>query len=189
MITQVIFIHCTFDMVLSLQKRIRIVFLIQELHYSLRDAARAVEVPFSTVASFIQKYRRTGSLEPHYQAGSGRPSLISPHELRILKRQSTAAPRASASILASSIGGRFTEVSTRTVQRALNRIGRRAYRPTQGPHLSRQQRTVRLAWARAHLGWSSEAWERVSQIVVIYNLWFNHLRFNAIQYKVNSEYV
>jgi transposase len=153
-------------MVLTLVQRMRIVFLIEDLNYSLAQAARAVRVSVQTVASFMKKYGRTGCFEPDYRAGSGRPPLLSLHERRLLNRASVAAPRASASQLAASLGGTFRQVSTRTVQRTLNNVGRWSYRPTQGPNLTVQQRAVRLAWARAHLGWSCQDWEKVSQLLI-----------------------
>jgi hypothetical protein len=38
----------------------------------------------------------------------------------------------------------------------LNIVGRFAYRPILAPLLTAGQRAVRLAWSRAHLGWSNE---------------------------------
>jgi len=153
-------------MVLTLAQRMRIVFLIEDLHYSLTEAARTTRVSVQTVASFMSKYRRTGRFEPDYRAGSGRPPRLSLHERRLLYRASTAAPHASANQLAASLGGTFRVVSTRTVQRALNNVGRLAYRPTPGPNLNAQQRAVRVAWARAHLGWSCQDWEKVSPLLL-----------------------
>jgi transposase len=148
-------------MVLSMQQRMQIVFLVDNMNYTLSEVARATDLPLSTVSTFLTTYRRTGQVRPAFRAGSGRPRILSLHSHRMLNRASTANPKASASRLATSIGGECLQASTRTIQRALNRIGRHAFRPITGPNLSRHHRAVRVQWARAHLGWSGADWAQV----------------------------
>lgn len=54
------------------------------------------------------------------------------------------------------------DISTRTIRRRLAEKDIRTYRAIKKPKLNKIQMKKRLAWARAHLKWSTEQWQKVA---------------------------
>jgi hypothetical protein len=67
-------------------------------------------------------------------------------------------PSASARAVAAAVGCDALCVSTRTVQRTLNRCGLLPFRPKKSPSLTPAQSKVRLQWARSYQHWTEADW-------------------------------
>ena len=53
------------------------------------------------------------------------------------------------------------EVSTSTIRKSLLRNGLRGCKAKKKPKVSEKQRKARIAWAKEHLNWTSEDWDKV----------------------------
>ena len=126
-----------------------------------RDIADMFGISKSAVNYLIQRFRTTGSLMPTRSGRCGRPRFLSRRDERVLRRASVIAPASTARQLRSNIGGNVSQVSVRTVQRALNRSGRIAWRPRKSPALTPSQMKVRLKWCQRYRHYTEEQWRMV----------------------------
>ena len=53
------------------------------------------------------------------------------------------------------------EVSTSTIRKRLLQSGLRGCKAKKKPKVSEKQRKARIAWAKEHLNWTSEDWDKV----------------------------
>ena len=130
-------------------------------HKSQCEIAKIVHLPRTTVQSIVYAYQQRGSVETNRRGRCGRKKTLSDQQERLLRRESLTTPYATARVLQSRIGGGIGQVSLRTVQRSLKRVGRQAYRPSKSPSLTPSQCRVRLDWARNHLDWTPQQWGKV----------------------------
>lgn len=70
---------------LSLDLRERLVAAVEQGEYSLRELARLFGVNLSTIVRLLQRYRRTGSVQPKPHAGGAAPALDAQAEARLLE--------------------------------------------------------------------------------------------------------
>lgn len=129
--------------------------------HSIRNIAKMVKIPKSTVGNIIRRFQITGSSQSTRIGRCGRPRKISERVERALLRASVKNPAATARQLRGHIGGLATCLSIRTVQRGLIRRGRSPMRPKKSPNLDKNKCRVRLQWCREHSDWTIEQWEKV----------------------------
>lgn len=144
---------------LSAQKRFEIIFLHNQ-GASSRKIASLVKCNQSTVVRIIKKYSEFGKIDD--KPRSGRPKKTSVRDDAVLRRTSLA-DRSLNSTQLTKIWSEATSISvcTSTVRRKLISFGLRGCKARKKPLLSEKQRLNRLKWAREHLKWTTDQWQRV----------------------------
>jgi transposase len=113
---------------------------------SCRQIASMLQIPKSSVNNIVRRYSRCGFSNVIRIGRCGRPRKVSIRDERAIARQSVKNPLATARQIRGSVGGQVSTLSISTVNRALKRQGRKAYRPSKSPSLNYSQRMVRLQW-------------------------------------------
>ena len=114
----------------------RIVINHHQANKSVRQIARIMNMPHSTVGYVIQKYSQNGQIFRQRRGRCGRPRTLSNRSERALVRASVANPQATARELQASVQGECSSVSIDTIKRTLRRSGRYCYRPLNSPNES-----------------------------------------------------
>ena len=107
-----------------------------------------------TVSRIVSLHRNTGSTNTRRSGNCGRPSLLSTHTRRRLRRTAGTNPAMSSRQIQLEVGTEAMNVSTRTVRRSLRNSGVICYRPVNAPSLNPSRKRNRLEWARAHSNWT-----------------------------------
>lgn len=128
--------------------------------------ATALGLNKSTVAYAAAIARRAGV--DFRKDGRGRPKLLSPRELRGLRRLVDQNPFASIADITESVNSERTsttgrpalcKISSSTVRRAVKAFGLSSCTPAQMPYVSAANKRKRLQWGEDHLSWSYQwAW-------------------------------
>lgn len=128
--------------------------------------AKALGLNKSTVAYTAAIARRAGP--DVRKEGRGRPRLLSPRELRGLRRLVDENPFASIAERTEKVNNERTsatggpalrQISPRTVRRAVKALGLSFCTPAQKPFVSAANKCKRLQWGKDHLSWSYQwAW-------------------------------
>lgn len=127
---------------------------------SNREIARIVGYNEAAVRRFLKKYEEIGDIGR--KKGSGRKSKLSDRDDRIIKRAAIKDRFASAKNIRDELQtSSLKQVSTRTVQRRLNKLGLRALKPAKKPLLTIKMKQKRLQWARERSTWTEQDWEKV----------------------------
>lgn len=143
---------------------------LREEKYTIREIARRLNIPPSTVSDTILRKDQTGSNRD--RSRSGRPRVTSKAEDKYIVVVSKRNRR----ITAPEIQGQFNahhgnKISLTTVKRRLraaNLCGRIAIKK---PLLRRGNKQKRLKWAQVHKNWTVEDWKRV--------LWTDESKFEV----------
>lgn len=146
---------------------------------SIREIARHVNRPKSTVANIIKHYRSYLHIISRRVGRCGRPRKLSVRMERALGRASIAKPQATAREIQGIVQGAAAFVSLNTVKRSLQRQGRMAYRPLKSPNLTAAQKRSRFQWCLAHQSWTLDNWNKVSDCELFSK---NHLLNRAFCY-------
>lgn len=123
----------------------------------MRHIAQEMNLRFSTVVSFISRYRGTHDAENH--KSSGRPRKTTVREDRILVRESKKNRRQP---LAELQINTLPSVSVRTVKRRLLEHEIKKWKAANRPKLDRRIASLRLKWALNYESWTWEDWIRVA---------------------------
>ena len=92
----------------------------------------------------------------------GHQRLLSPRDERALRRQALRDPHGSFSSYSEATSAATGKTpSPQTVQRSLERQEIVTYNVAKKPLLLQRHRRARIAWARAHLNWTSDKWRSV----------------------------
>lgn len=128
--------------------------------------ATALGIPKTTISYHAANARRTAATAR--QDNRGRPKLLSPRELRGLRRVVDDNPFASMAEITEKVnegrtsaagGPPLRKVSVSTVRRAINGLGLSSCAPAHKPFVSGINKKKRLQWAKDHLSWSYQwAW-------------------------------
>jgi transposase len=129
---------------------------------SCRRIAELLAKPKSTVIDIVQRFKRTGSIQPSRTGRCGRPRKLTDRDERALLRKSVSDPKLTAREIRSNVGSAVLGVSISTVKRCLRRRGRLSFRPVKSPSLNAAQRKVRLQWCKQFRDWDEEKWQQVS---------------------------
>ena len=127
---------------------------------SERKIASEVGCSKTGVNVALKRWKETGKFEE--RPGRGRKMKSTIRQDRALVRLSLSNRRLTNSDLCQewrqSTG---VEVSTSTIRKRLLRSGLRGCKAKKKPKVSEKQRKARIAWAKEHLNWTSEDWDKV----------------------------
>jgi hypothetical protein len=126
--------------------------------------SQQLAIPKSTVCDIIKKFKATNDFHSDHRNCGGQNKIFTLRDERSLCRASQKNPRASARELGQAVGGPAATASIWTIQRSLRRSGRKCYRPSKAPSLSKVAMKTRLSWAKKHEKWSVEQWKRVRNL-------------------------
>ncbi|KAF7699610.1 Transposable element Tcb2 transposase [Cucumispora dikerogammari] len=114
---------------------------------TIREIARLLKVPKSTVSRVIIKHREYGSIGR--KIGSGRPKLVSTREIAEIRSIRSAEPKISATKLAAKLNEVCNYKGTvQTVRNSLVSLGISAYSPCMKPLLSDKNIALRYSLAQ-----------------------------------------
>lgn len=121
--------------------------------------ARSLNVPKSTVASLIRKWKSYGTTVNLRRMG--RPSKITVKGKRKLLREARANPSVTLEDLKKSLHGAGTNVHKSTISRCLHKEGLYGRVAKKKPYLKKQHLRARLQYAKKHLKDTSAMWQSV----------------------------
>lgn len=129
--------------------------------YSYREIARKIgdNVTASGVRKLYARFQTTGTIQN--QHGKGRKKSTTLAADRRIARMSLQNRKSTSGDINSALKESGIVVSNRTVRRRLCAAGLKARIPRKKPFLNATQRNKRLQWAKEHLTWTAEDWERV----------------------------
>ena len=128
--------------------------------YSRHTVARILNLASSTVSFIVRRWQNTGSTNTFKR--SGRPKMITTRGARQLKsivkhnRRNTLR-----GITEIYNDAKYQRVSSKTVSRALHKMGFWARRPCKKPLVSRTNKKKRLAFFHKHKTWGIKQWKNV----------------------------
>ena len=144
---------------LTHNQRIEIVTL-QEEGYTYRQLAEHFNVRPATISELIIKYRRTGSEDDQPRPGRHRISTERQDRslVRLVSQNPSTSSRALSQQWAETSG---VQAAARTVRHRLFTSGLYSYVATRKPLLTARHHAVCLCWARKHVNWTRDQWNRV----------------------------
>lgn len=126
---------------------------------SYRKIASHLNVPFSTVASFIGRFKTRDSVEN--QRRSGAPRKISARSVRLLGRKIQENPQITRGELQSHLSASGIQVTKRTISNELHRNELKSRTPRKTPLLMKRHRDARLKFVKEHKDKDYAFWEKV----------------------------
>lgn len=136
--------------------------LIIQLHSegkSLREIGKSVKKSFSTIRNIVNKYISCKRIKDFPR--TGRPSKLSEHQKKQIRREVKINPSSSAVKIAERITiDTGHDVSASTIRRALNSGGLYGRVPRKKPFISEVNRKKRLQFAKKHESCSQGFWDR-----------------------------
>lgn len=144
----------------SPKKRATVITLRNE-GYSYREIAAKMgkNTTPSGVQKLIKRFETTNSIDN--KKGKGRKKSTTPQTDRRIVRLSLANRKSSAVDINRELQSAGVQVSNRTVRRRLVEAGLKARVPRKKPFLNATQREKRVNWAKEHISWTGEDWEKV----------------------------
>lgn len=124
----------------------------QSIRYMARQMGRAR----ATISAFKKKYEQTGELGR--KKGSGRPRKTTKRQDRNVIREMLKNRKVTAKEIINEVG---LGVSQRTVRRRLNEKGYSSFFQRKRPFINKRNRRKRVKWARDHLNWTDDDWDKV----------------------------
>ena len=125
-------------------------------HYKDTEIGNELNIPRTTVESFLKRFREWGSAENHSRPGRPRKtSITSDQYLTRAALKETKLP------LQEFKSACNISVSIRTLQRRLQTDGIRKWRAVKRALLTEKHAKNRLRWARKHQHWTAEDWAKV----------------------------
>jgi transposase len=127
-----------------------------EPHYSHADISSQLNIPRTTITSFLQRTKRRQSTMN--SSRSGRPRKLSQYSDRLvarIARSQTRVPLKELKVLAN------VDVSEQTIRRHLKEVGIQKWRAVKRPSLKKEHAKKRLEWAKAHRYWTVDDWNNV----------------------------
>lgn len=126
---------------------------------SYRKISTSLGIPFTTVGSFISRFKTRNSVEN--QRRSGAPRKISPRLARLLGRKIQENPQVSREELQQHVRFSGIQVTKRTISNELHRYGLKSRTPRKTPLLMKRHRDARLKFAKEHKDKECAFWEKV----------------------------
>ena len=128
-----------------------------------REIVEQTGVKIRTVQLLIKKYKDGGCTElPTHKPLPGKPRLISPRTMKLIKRQVDQSPSTSMKAIKFKNPQLLGNVSVRTVQRRLSQdLGYKKVAPTRKPDISKKQVIKRKAFAKKYKDWTPQQWREV----------------------------
>lgn len=130
-----------------------------ELGHSQREVGHRLGCSHTVIGRAWSRYQKTGTAQ--YTHGGGRVRKTTLQQDRYLKIQTTRQPGSTARQLQSSLQhATGVRISTQTARNRLHEVSLRARRPAPKVLLTRKNKAARLLWAREHVSWTDEDWDR-----------------------------
>ena len=124
--------------------------------YSHREIGNHLQIPHSTVSTFLKRYAERENQEN--LSRPGRPRKTSDADNRRLVRVAESETRVPLKEVSRQSG---IIVSQQTIRRRLRDAGVRKWRAVKRALLTKKHAAEHLKWARAHKGWTREDWAKV----------------------------
>lgn len=129
-------------------------------HLSLAEIAKTVNRTKSTIQHIVNTYKKTGSVE--YLKRPGRPRTLNERDERGVLQAIRKNPRISSTNLRNMVVNNFKkDVSSRTVQRLLNRNGYFSRTPRRKPLISNTNKTKRIDFSKTYQNQPESFWRTV----------------------------
>lgn len=139
---------------------------------SVRDIAKILNIPKSSVQYILKKFETTGTLQTLPR--SGRPCKTSATDDRRITLAVKKKPKVSAREIAEDMQGQGIMISTTTVKRRLHASKFRGYKARCKPLISLKNRKARVAFAEKYLDKPEKFWKQV--------LWTDETKINLFQH-------
>lgn len=149
---------------LSPRKVSQIQLLLSETALKQREIARKLGVSTQTVSVIKKKIDSNVDLAAKRDGKCGRKRKTTPRTDRKIVQMALRDRRASCRKLTTELAMQGVSLARRTVNDRLLESGLKAYRPRKKPRLTKPMIEARLAWAKNHVQWTSEQWEKVRMI-------------------------
>jgi len=129
--------------------------------FSYREIAAKIDPTMtpSGIRKLCVRFKSTGSISN--QSGKGRRKSTSAKTDRRIVRMALKNRRITSDEINGSLQASGIHVTSRTVRNRLIAGGLRARIPRKKPYLNARQRTARVQWAKQHVQWRKEDWEKV----------------------------
>ena len=124
-----------------------------------RTISKQLDVPVTTVAHIIQKFKVHGTVAN--LPGRGRKRKIDDKLKRRIIRMVTKEPRTTSKEIRGELQGQGTSVSDRTIRHCLSQSGLNGRRPRRTPLLKANHKKARLEFAKMHIDKPQSFWENV----------------------------
>ena len=124
-----------------------------------KTISKQLEVPVTTVAHIIQKFKTHGTVAN--LPGRGRKRKIDDRLKRQIVRIVSKEPRTTSKEIKGELQGQGTSVSDRTIRRCLSQSGLHGRRPRRTPLLKKNHKKARLEFAKMHVDKPQSFWENV----------------------------
>lgn len=136
---------------------------------SFHAIGKQLVLSYSTVRNVIMKYQATGSSKNKTRCG--RPQKLKAEHLEML-RHMVLEDRISRTMPLTGITMKLndmltTDVSQRTVRRALKEQGIKCHPAAVKPFVSKKNAAKRVAWCKERLNWKVKDWEKVYVILYL----------------------
>ncbi|MBW0563163.1 hypothetical protein O181_102878 [Austropuccinia psidii MF-1] len=123
---------------------------------SFRAIGQLAGVPLTTIYDTVSKYQEIGTVQT--QQKTGRPTILKDCDRRQLSQIITCCHR----LTVAQVTKLMTEnVSTRTIQREIHKLGKASTIAPRKPYLRPQDFQARLLFAQAHVHWGINDWAKV----------------------------
>lgn len=126
---------------------------------SYRKIASNLNIPFTTVASFIARFKTRNSVEN--QGRLGAPRKITPRSARLLGRMIQQNPKITREELQQNLSTSGIKVTKRTISNELHRQELKSRTPRKTPLLMKRHRDARLKFVKEHKDKEYSFWEKV----------------------------
>lgn len=133
--------------------------ILHECGFSYRVISAKLKISLSAVCKTLKRVEELGTFESRPR--SGRPTVSSIQDDRMIRRLSQASPKSSSQMIRSRLPASLRNISTRTVRRRLLDSGLKSYKPARKPRLSAKNIKDRLKFCKKYQNWSAAQWETV----------------------------
>lgn len=125
-----------------------------------KKISKRLLIPRSTVASIVQKYKKTGNIAN--KKGQGRKKKTTERIDRAIVRKILANRRQSAVKIAYEIQNEFNvNLHPQTIRNRINSKGYSGRIAVKKPFISAKNKRIRLQWAKDKINWSLDQWKHV----------------------------
>lgn len=150
---------------LSPRKLGQIQVLLSDTPLKQREIARKLGVSTQTISVIKKKIDSGVDLASKRVAKCGRKRKTTPRTDRQIVKMALKDRRRTCRNLSTELAVEGISLSRRRVNARLLESGLKAYRPRKKPRLTQPMIKARLAWAKDHVNWTSEQWEKVRMIL------------------------
>lgn len=129
-----------------------------------REIATKLGVSTQSVSAIKKKLENAVDFTAKMAGKCGRKRKTTPRTDRKIVQMALNNRRMSCRNISTELAVQGVSLARRTVNERLLERGLKAYRPRKKPRLTVPMKKARLAWAKDHVEWTSEQWEKVRLI-------------------------